>query len=176
MDKRLRRKQAFPIKKESGICKKGNSNQGKNPGRLHSGLFLQLGVEVNFIEEFKDKSEVYSVMGKFSDVTEASIVDVINPSVSSANGDKLTSQPVAKRCDVIRDGSSSCSLFDDLLACPYCERGYKRMTSLKEHIKYRHEKNEDNFTCSTCGYTFAYKTQLTRHMAAHKPGRDKNTS
>nr|CAB3267909.1 ZF(C2H2)-33 zinc finger protein [Phallusia mammillata] len=47
------------------------------------------------------------------------------------------------------------------------------MTSLKEHIKYRHEKNEDNFVCGTCKYTFAYKTQLDRHLASHKPGRDK---
>lgn len=39
------------------------------------------------------------------------------------------------------------------------QRKYKRFTSLKEHIKYRHEKNEDNFSCSLCSYTFAYRTQ-----------------
>lgn len=58
------------------------------------------------------------------------------------------------------------------MTCPYCDRGYKRLTSLKEHIKYRHEKNEENFACPLCSYTFAYRTQLERHMATHKPARD----
>nr|AAF81689.1 Smad-interacting protein 1 [Xenopus laevis] len=64
--------------------------------------------------------------------------------------------------------------FAQLLTCPYCERGYKRLTSLKEHIKYRHEKNEENFSCPLCSYTFAYRTQLERHMVTHKPGRDQH--
>uniref|UniRef100_A0A3P8Y494 Zinc finger E-box-binding homeobox 1 n=1 Tax=Esox lucius TaxID=8010 RepID=A0A3P8Y494_ESOLU len=55
-----------------------------------------------------------------------------------------------------------------LRTCPYCSRGYKRYTSLKEHIKLRHEKSEDNFSCSQCSYTFAYRTQLERHMTQHK--------
>ncbi|XP_069081189.1 zinc finger E-box-binding homeobox 2 isoform X4 [Pleurodeles waltl] len=62
--------------------------------------------------------------------------------------------------------------FAQLLTCPYCDRGYKRLTSLKEHIKYRHEKNEENFSCPLCSYSFAYRTQLERHMVTHKPGRD----
>uniref|UniRef100_A0A8C7IUH9 Zinc finger E-box binding homeobox 2 n=1 Tax=Oncorhynchus kisutch TaxID=8019 RepID=A0A8C7IUH9_ONCKI len=64
--------------------------------------------------------------------------------------------------------------FAQLLTCPYCDRGYKRLTSLKEHIKYRHEKNEENFACPLCNYTFAYRTQLERHMATHKPDRDQH--
>ncbi|XP_051568115.1 zinc finger E-box-binding homeobox 2-like [Myxocyprinus asiaticus] len=64
--------------------------------------------------------------------------------------------------------------FAQLLTCPYCDRGYKRLTSLKEHIKYRHEKNEENFSCPLCSYTFAYRTQLERHMATHKPGREQH--
>ncbi|XP_029461277.1 zinc finger E-box-binding homeobox 2 isoform X1 [Rhinatrema bivittatum] len=64
--------------------------------------------------------------------------------------------------------------FAQLLTCPYCDRGYKRLTSLKEHIKYRHEKNEENFACPLCSYTFAYRTQLERHMVTHKPGRDQH--
>ncbi|XP_073503333.1 zinc finger E-box-binding homeobox 2 isoform X6 [Phyllobates terribilis] len=64
--------------------------------------------------------------------------------------------------------------FAQLLTCPYCDRGYKRLTSLKEHIKYRHEKNEENFSCPLCSYTFAYRTQLERHMVTHKPGRDQH--
>ncbi|KAF6362420.1 zinc finger E-box binding homeobox 2 [Rhinolophus ferrumequinum] len=64
--------------------------------------------------------------------------------------------------------------FAQLLTCPYCDRGYKRLTSLKEHIKYRHEKNEENFSCPLCSYTFAYRTQLERHMVTHKPGTDQH--
>ncbi|XP_022436352.2 zinc finger E-box-binding homeobox 1 isoform X3 [Delphinapterus leucas] len=69
-------------------------------------------------------------------------------------------------------GTGTPDAFSQLLTCPYCDRGYKRFTSLKEHIKYRHEKNEDNFSCSLCSYTFAYRTQLERHMTSHKSGRD----
>ncbi len=47
-------------------------------------------------------------------------------------------------------------------------RGYKRHTSLKDHIKLRHEKSEDNYCCSLCSYTFTYRTQLVRHMTAHR--------
>ncbi|XP_064335556.1 zinc finger E-box-binding homeobox 1 isoform X2 [Camelus dromedarius] len=70
------------------------------------------------------------------------------------------------------DDNGTPDAFSQLLTCPYCDRGYKRFTSLKEHIKYRHEKNEDNFSCSVCSYTFAYRTQLERHMTSHKSGRD----
>ncbi|XP_075443824.1 zinc finger E-box-binding homeobox 1 isoform X3 [Ascaphus truei] len=70
------------------------------------------------------------------------------------------------------DENGTPDAFSQLLTCPYCDRGYKRFTSLKEHIKYRHEKNEDNFSCSMCSYTFAYRTQLDRHMTSHKSGKD----
>ncbi|KAM9851122.1 zinc finger E-box-binding homeobox 2-like isoform 2-T2 [Aulostomus maculatus] len=62
--------------------------------------------------------------------------------------------------------------FAQLLTCPYCDRGYKRLTSLKEHIKYRHEKNEENITCPLCGDAFSHRTQMERHMTSHKPARD----
>ncbi|KAG8000434.1 Zinc finger E-box-binding homeobox 2, partial [Nibea albiflora] len=62
--------------------------------------------------------------------------------------------------------------FAQLLTCPYCERGYKRLTSLKEHIKYRHEKNEESFICPLCAETFSHRTQLERHMTTHKPTRE----
>ncbi|CAK8679372.1 unnamed protein product [Clavelina lepadiformis] len=69
--------------------------------------------------------------------------------------------------------TTASSLFESMLTCPYCDRGYKRMASLKEHIKYRHEKKEDNHSCPVCRYTFAYKSQLDRHMTTHNPGRNK---
>ncbi|CAJ1078514.1 zinc finger E-box-binding homeobox 2a [Xyrichtys novacula] len=62
--------------------------------------------------------------------------------------------------------------FAALLTCPYCDRGYKRLTSLKEHIKYRHEKNEASFSCPLCADTFSHRAQLERHMTAHKPPRE----
>ncbi|XP_062844096.1 zinc finger E-box-binding homeobox 1 isoform X2 [Trichomycterus rosablanca] len=62
--------------------------------------------------------------------------------------------------------------FSKLHTCPYCSRGYKRHTSLKEHIKLRHEKSGDDFSCSLCSYTFSYRTQLDRHITAHKNGRE----
>ncbi|XP_062376743.1 zinc finger E-box-binding homeobox 1b, partial [Sardina pilchardus] len=62
--------------------------------------------------------------------------------------------------------------FSQLLTCPYCSRGYKRYASLKEHVKLRHEKSEDNYSCSQCSYTFSQRAQLDRHMSAHKNGRD----
>ncbi|XP_028329451.1 zinc finger E-box-binding homeobox 1-like isoform X2 [Gouania willdenowi] len=62
--------------------------------------------------------------------------------------------------------------FSQLHTCPYCSRGYKRNASLKEHIKYRHETSEDNYSCSHCSYTFTYRSQLERHMTHHRSGRE----
>lgn len=62
--------------------------------------------------------------------------------------------------------------FSQLHTCPYCSRGYKRNASLKEHIKYRHETSEDNYSCSHCSYTFTYRSQLERHMSHHRGARD----
>lgn len=62
--------------------------------------------------------------------------------------------------------------FSQLLTCPYCARGYKRYSSLKEHIKYRHEKSEESFSCPECSYSFAYRAQLQRHMTVHKGCRE----
>ncbi|XP_053295524.1 zinc finger E-box-binding homeobox 2a isoform X3 [Pleuronectes platessa] len=66
--------------------------------------------------------------------------------------------------------------FAQLLTCPYCDRGYKRLTSLREHIKYRHEKNEESFACPLCSDTFGHRTQLERHMTSHKAPRDQPLS
>lgn len=62
--------------------------------------------------------------------------------------------------------------FAQLLTCPYCDRGYKRLTSLKEHIKYRHEKNEESLACPMCTDTFSHRAQLERHMTTHKVATD----
>uniref|UniRef100_A0A3Q2PGN6 Zinc finger E-box binding homeobox 1 n=1 Tax=Fundulus heteroclitus TaxID=8078 RepID=A0A3Q2PGN6_FUNHE len=65
--------------------------------------------------------------------------------------------------------------FSQLHICPYCSRGYKRNASLKEHIKYRHETSEDNYSCSQCSYTFTYRSQLERHMSHHRGNREQVT-
>ncbi|XP_054470784.1 zinc finger E-box-binding homeobox 2a [Anoplopoma fimbria] len=62
--------------------------------------------------------------------------------------------------------------FAQLLTCPYCERGYKRLSSLKEHIKYRHERSEENFCCPLCADSFGQRAQLERHMTTHQPAGD----
>ncbi|XP_041823881.1 zinc finger E-box-binding homeobox 1b isoform X2 [Melanotaenia boesemani] len=72
----------------------------------------------------------------------------------------------------IHDENGTPDSFSQLLTCPHCSRGYKRYSSLKEHIKYRHEKTEDSFSCPECSYSFAYRAQLERHMTVHRNGRD----
>ncbi|KAM4728512.1 zinc finger E-box-binding homeobox 1 isoform 2-T2 [Anableps anableps] len=62
--------------------------------------------------------------------------------------------------------------FPHLHICPYCSRGYKRNASLKEHIKYRHETSDDNYSCSQCSYTFTYRSQLERHMSHHRGNKE----
>ncbi|XP_058485285.1 zinc finger E-box-binding homeobox 1 isoform X1 [Solea solea] len=62
--------------------------------------------------------------------------------------------------------------FSQLHTCPYCSRGYKRNASLKEHIRYRHETSDSNYSCLHCSYTFTYRSQLERHMSHHRGNRD----
>ncbi|RVE59041.1 hypothetical protein OJAV_G00200300 [Oryzias javanicus] len=72
----------------------------------------------------------------------------------------------------VHDENGTPDSFSQLLTCPYCSRGYKRYSSLKEHIKYRHEKTDESFSCPECSYSFAYRAQLERHMTVHRNGRD----
>ncbi|XP_056148811.1 zinc finger E-box-binding homeobox 1 [Lampris incognitus] len=72
----------------------------------------------------------------------------------------------------VADENGTPDTFSQLHTCPYCSRGYKRNASLKEHIKYRHETSEDNFSCSHCSYTFTYRSQLERHMSHHRGTRE----
>ncbi|KAM6900495.1 zinc finger E-box-binding homeobox 1b [Xenentodon cancila] len=97
-------------------------------------------------------------------------------------GDTAVIYPEAPDDELQRQGTPDTSIHDEnagtpdsfsqLLTCPYCARGYKRYSSLKEHIKYRHEKTEESFSCPECSYSFAYRAQLERHMTVHKSGRD----
>uniref|UniRef100_A0A8C1PG85 Zinc finger E-box binding homeobox 1a n=1 Tax=Cyprinus carpio TaxID=7962 RepID=A0A8C1PG85_CYPCA len=75
----------------------------------------------------------------------------------------------------VHDENGTPDAFSQLHTCPHCSRGYKRHTSLKDHIKLRHEKSEDNYCCSLCSYTFTYRTQLVRHMTAHRHIREQRT-
>uniref|UniRef100_A0A671YGJ4 Zinc finger E-box-binding homeobox 1 n=1 Tax=Sparus aurata TaxID=8175 RepID=A0A671YGJ4_SPAAU len=96
-------------------------------------------------------------------------------------GDTAVIYPEAPEDEPQRQGTPDASIHDEngtpdsfsqLLTCPYCARGYKRYSSLKEHIKYRHEKTEESFSCPECSYSFTYRAQLERHMTVHKGGRD----
>ncbi|XP_061568932.1 zinc finger E-box-binding homeobox 1b isoform X2 [Cololabis saira] len=96
-------------------------------------------------------------------------------------GDTAVIYPEAPEDELQRQGTPDTNIHDEngtpdsfsqLLTCPYCARGYKRYSSLKEHIKYRHEKTEESFSCPECSYSFAYRAQLERHMTVHKSGRD----
>ncbi|KAG7502854.1 zinc finger E-box-binding homeobox 2-like isoform X1 [Solea senegalensis] len=98
--------------------------------------------------------------------------------------------------DVISQDESEHDDFAQLLTCPYCDRSYKRLTSLQEHVKYHHDKNqincsqlerhmtlekptrgqvpshsEDNgnrkFKCCECGKAFKYKHHLKEHLRIH---------
>ncbi|XP_061033957.1 zinc finger E-box-binding homeobox 1 isoform X7 [Eubalaena glacialis] len=127
-------------------------------------------VETNSDSDDEDKLHI---------VEEESITDAADCEGGVPEDDLPTDQTVAPGSSAREGNVKSCweddgtpDAFSQLLTCPYCDRGYKRFTSLKEHIKYRHEKNEDNFSCSLCSYTFAYRTQLERHMTSHKSGRD----
>ncbi|XP_051556909.1 zinc finger E-box-binding homeobox 1-like isoform X3 [Myxocyprinus asiaticus] len=75
----------------------------------------------------------------------------------------------------VHDENGTPDAFSYLHTCPHCSRGYKRHTSLKEHIKLRHEKSDDNYCCSICSYTFTYRTQLVRHMTSHRHVREQRT-
>uniref|UniRef100_A0A8C8RZU8 Zinc finger E-box-binding homeobox 1 n=1 Tax=Pelusios castaneus TaxID=367368 RepID=A0A8C8RZU8_9SAUR len=127
-------------------------------------------VETNSDSDDEDKLHI---------VEEESVTDAADCDASVPDDDLPTDHTVLPENSEKEGSTNSCwedegtpDAFSQLLTCPYCDRGYKRFTSLKEHIKYRHEKNEDNFSCSLCSYTFAYRTQLERHMTSHKSGRD----
>ncbi|XP_078465397.1 zinc finger E-box-binding homeobox 2 isoform X1 [Lampetra planeri] len=72
--------------------------------------------------------------------------------------------------------ASALDAFSQLLACPYCDRGYKRLTSLKEHIRYRHEGRAEGdapLVCPLCpGSAFATRAQLDRHTSTHARQQD----
>ncbi|KAM5235778.1 zinc finger E-box-binding homeobox 1 isoform 4-T4 [Ctenodactylus gundi] len=122
-------------------------------------------VETNSDSDDEDKLHI---------VEEESVTDTAECEGGAPEDGLPTSQAAARegRGKSCWEEKGTPDAFSQLLTCPYCDRGYKRFTSLKEHIKYRHEKNEDNFSCSLCSYTFAYRTQLERHMTSHKSGRD----
>uniref|UniRef100_A0A3B5N0G5 C2H2-type domain-containing protein n=1 Tax=Xiphophorus couchianus TaxID=32473 RepID=A0A3B5N0G5_9TELE len=82
-------------------------------------------------------------------------------------------QSPAETGDADENGTSDS--FSHSHICPYCSRGYKRNASLKEHIKYRHETSEDNYSCSQCSYTFTYRSQLERHMSHHRGNKEQVT-
>uniref|UniRef100_A0A8C4R578 C2H2-type domain-containing protein n=1 Tax=Eptatretus burgeri TaxID=7764 RepID=A0A8C4R578_EPTBU len=116
--------------------------------------------------------------------------DQSEPGVSSGS----PMQPAGEPCHLGGGGAETmeryrsqgeCCRAMELLACPYCQRGYKRPASLREHIRYRHGAVDDNgehlprgkmrvrhvegrkFACSACDKAFKYKHHLKEHFRIH---------
>ncbi|XP_066564508.1 zinc finger E-box-binding homeobox 2 isoform X2 [Amia ocellicauda] len=63
-----------------------------------------------------------------------------------------------------------------LLVCPFCQRTYRRDASLREHIKFCHERDGSRLVCPLCGYNTTYRAQMERHMAMHNQAQSKNST
>ncbi|XP_029525830.1 zinc finger E-box-binding homeobox 1-like [Oncorhynchus nerka] len=62
----------------------------------------------------------------------------------------------------------------NLQACPFCQRTYHLGVSLREHIKFCHERDRGHMVCPVCGYTPRYRAQMEQHMALHSQVEDKH--
>ncbi|XP_061776794.1 zinc finger E-box-binding homeobox 1-like isoform X1 [Nerophis ophidion] len=130
------------------------------------------GVTEEFVSEEEDEEEEAGGEEEEEDAVTDDLVDGI-----LQKGDTTIIYPEAPDDDqspaemggVDENGTPDSS---QLHTCPYCSRGYKRNASLKEHIKYRHETSEDNYSCSHCSYTFTYRSQLERHMSHHRGSKE----
>ncbi|XP_062401827.1 zinc finger E-box-binding homeobox 2-like isoform X2 [Sardina pilchardus] len=60
-----------------------------------------------------------------------------------------------------------------MLACPFCQRTYRREPALREHIKFCHERDEGQNVCPICGFSTPYRAQMERHMLLHSQAQDK---
>ncbi|KAG7478204.1 hypothetical protein MATL_G00078120 [Megalops atlanticus] len=61
-----------------------------------------------------------------------------------------------------------------LLVCPFCQRTYRRDASLREHIKFCHERGGGHLICPLCGYIATHRAQMERHMVAHNQAESKH--
>nr|XP_023651275.1 zinc finger E-box-binding homeobox 2-like isoform X1 [Paramormyrops kingsleyae] len=53
------------------------------------------------------------------------------------------------------------------LACPFCQRTYQRDSSLREHIRFCHEREGGRLVCPLCGVSATYREQMEQHMLMH---------
>ncbi|KAJ8358937.1 hypothetical protein SKAU_G00154620 [Synaphobranchus kaupii] len=57
---------------------------------------------------------------------------------------------------------------DALLACPFCQRTYRRDGALREHVRFCQERDSrGRLVCPLCGYIAPYRAQMERHAAMH---------
>uniref|UniRef100_UPI00358EFC76 zinc finger E-box-binding homeobox 2-like isoform X1 n=1 Tax=Myxine glutinosa TaxID=7769 RepID=UPI00358EFC76 len=111
----------------------------------------------------------HKLFGNIAEFLQRSDTAVIYP---EAPDDPNQQQGTPEREEPNENGRilSTPDAFSQLLACPYCDRGYKRLTSLKEHIRYRHERGESDgpLICPLCpGSAFTTRAQLDRHAGSH---------
>ncbi|XP_054642885.1 zinc finger E-box-binding homeobox 2-like [Dunckerocampus dactyliophorus] len=184
-----RRKQANPRRKnvlndeESGLSRGsrggGGSEEDETPDaspRVGHALLLDDGSEVSRSWRLGDGTEHF-VSGRPADESlchPATIAEYLERSdtaiIYPEAPEELTplSTPEGASHD---EGEHDLAASDSagLLTCPFCERGYKRVAPLKEHIRFRHRKGAELFACRLCADTFSERAQLQRHMTAHQP-------
>ncbi|KAJ8400777.1 hypothetical protein AAFF_G00391310 [Aldrovandia affinis] len=63
---------------------------------------------------------------------------------------------------------------DAMLACPLCQRTYRCDASLREHVRFCHERDAGNPICPLCGYVATHRAQMERHMVMHNQAQGKH--
>ncbi|XP_029450460.1 zinc finger E-box-binding homeobox 2-like isoform X2 [Rhinatrema bivittatum] len=125
---------------------KPRRSQGENKGKMIKGrVSLKEGEEEEEEEEEDEANE------QLLDYISYNSTEVIYP-------------------EAPEEGSpASMALQDDfarLLSCPYCEQEYRCHTSLSNHVRHCHGR-EETFVCSLCGCIVHCKSHLKQHMATH---------
>ncbi|XP_064161649.1 zinc finger E-box-binding homeobox 2-like isoform X2 [Anguilla rostrata] len=64
-----------------------------------------------------------------------------------------------------------------VLACPFCQRTYRRDAALREHVRFCQERDgSGRLDCPLCGYSSPYRAQMERHMAMHSLAHSKHAT
>uniref|UniRef100_UPI00358F8550 zinc finger E-box-binding homeobox 2-like isoform X2 n=1 Tax=Myxine glutinosa TaxID=7769 RepID=UPI00358F8550 len=169
-----RRKQANPRRKHDGVKDEICSIESEARIHVHQrfGLEIRNEPQVDYDDCFgrrKAAEADHKLFGNIAEFLQRSDTAVIYP---EAPDDPNQQQGTPEREEPNENGRilSTPDAFSQLLACPYCDRGYKRLTSLKEHIRYRHERGESDgpLICPLCpGSAFTTRAQLDRHAGSH---------
>lgn len=65
----------------------------------------------------------------------------------------------------------NCKIVDGSNKCSFCDKTFKRVESLTEHLKvHKIQTLLEKFQCKYCAYTFTSNGQFALHMASHERG------